>query len=216
MIDISVRQCVKEDESAIVDICYRTGFMGEDLTGMDRFNDKILFGYLFCSYYIRYEPDKCFVVENGHGQIVGYVIGTDDTKRQMKLFAWKMLSKIFTRLLFHTLWAHRESIHELLSFIKTTSLKHQPKGLYKNYPAHLHINVLPGQQNSGLGSKLLNTFEEKMKHIGVTGIHLRTSNKNSKALPFYLKNGYKIVTEVSDIVWSGVSNYKSIIFVKSL
>lgn len=72
---IEVRQCVKEDAKEVLDICYRTGYMGEDLMGKDIFNDKILFGYLFCDYYSKYEPRNCFIamdIENGN-RIVGYI-----------------------------------------------------------------------------------------------------------------------------------------------
>jgi len=41
--DIIIRNYRREDEPAVEDITYRTGFKGEDLTGRDFFDDRRLF-----------------------------------------------------------------------------------------------------------------------------------------------------------------------------
>jgi GNAT superfamily N-acetyltransferase len=67
------------------------------------------------------------------------------------------------------------------------------------YPAHLHINLLPDFQRQGVGSRLITTFEDHLREFGVPGLHLGTSNYNHKALPFYLKHGYQVIQEVGPI-----------------
>jgi hypothetical protein len=71
----AIRSARKSDASAIGEVCYRTGFMGEDLTGTGRFEDPRLFALIFCLYYLWFEADHCFVAEDA-GKVVGYIIGS--------------------------------------------------------------------------------------------------------------------------------------------
>jgi hypothetical protein len=50
----------------------------------------------------------------------------------------------------------------------------------------------------------------------VSGIHIWTSNKNVKAVPFYSKNGYEIIYERKCKTWKGVEGYKDVIFGKKI
>ena len=63
------------------------------------------------------------------------------------------------------------------------------------YPAHLHINLQPEYQGMGLGTRLIEAFENHLFDLGVTGVHLHTTNYNKKAIPFYNKNGYILLRE---------------------
>jgi Acetyltransferases len=214
---IVIRKCMRDDEQGIMNVCYRTGYMGEELTGRDLFNDVKLFGYLFCIYYVRYETDNCFAaVDTEHGdKIVGYILGTDNSKKESIHSSIKLGWRIVLRLLFYTLFKYPESFRATLHFLKS-AFTGSPAGLYDYYPAHLHINVLPEYQHSGVGSMLLKRFEEHMKKMGVAGIHLKTSNKNQKAVPFYKKKGYSLIWESESELWKGVMGYKSLIFAKKL
>jgi GNAT superfamily N-acetyltransferase len=212
---VAVRPCAKGDEKDIMNICYRTGYMGEDLTGRGIFNDVKLFGNLFCLYYPRYERENCFVAEKD-GTIVGYILGTCDSSAKDKGFAARMVWRIAIRLFFYTLFVHRESFKAVFHFIKGAGHKGLPENLYNDYPAHLHINVLPEHQHGGTGSILLESFEEHMRKMGVKGIHLFTSNKNTKAVPFYIKKGYTLLHEGEEELWPNTEGYRSLLFAKKL
>lgn len=217
MSDIIIRSFREEDEAQILNVCYKTGYMGEDLTGKDIFNDIKLFGYLFCSYYYMYEKENCFVaIDKKENKIIGYIIGTLDSKRQERLFMKTMIPKILIRLFCYTLWKHIESYKAVKFFMKNLNFYNSNKNIYKQYPAHLHINILNGYQNIGIGGRLIEAFEKHATKNGVKGIHLRTSNKNLKAVPFYLKMEYKIIGENNDKVWKGIEGYKNLIFGKKL
>jgi ribosomal protein S18 acetylase RimI-like enzyme len=216
MSETKVRKYVKTDLEDIIDICYHTGFMGEDLTGKGKFNDKKLFGYLFCFYYPCYEKDNCYVAVDSEEKIIGYIIGTTNSKKQLQRFILKMSARILYRLLFYTLWWHTESFRTVMHFLRSLFREHDPINLFSEYPAHLHINILPGHQGEGVGRRLLSQFENHMKDLKVPGIHLKTSNYNNKAITFYLKAGYNKYYENANSVWPGVLNYKSIIFTKKL
>lgn len=218
MSEIIIRHCKSSDEKGILEVCYRTGYMGEDLTHRNIFNDVKLFGYLFCLYYIRYEKENCFVAvdKSRDDKVVGYIIGTINSKREEKLFKEKMVCKIAVRLVLFTSWKYPESFRQVLFFIKSLNLNKEPKNLYKEYPAHLHINILPEYQHKGIGRILMDKFESNARKNNIKGIHLRTSSKNIKALPFYDRNGYSILYEESCEVWKDVKEYKNLILGKKI
>lgn len=217
MNNIIIRNCVKEDEEEILNVCYHTGFFGEDLQDKNTFNDIKLFGYLFCIYYIRYEIDHCFVAEDSKtNKIVGYVIGTMNSKKQKRLFLLKMSCAIFFRVSTYTWWKYPETFKTILFFITHGNSNTHPLHINDEYPAHLHINTLPEYQHMGIGSMLLANFEKHAKENQIIGIHLETTDMNFKAVPFYLKNGYNMIYKTESTLWEGIDNSSSIIFVKKL
>ena len=71
--------------------------------------------------------------------------------------------------------------------------------LMTNYPAHLHIDLLPEYQQKGLGTELMTRFLEEIKEKGATGVHLLMVEGNlDKAGVFYEKVGFKRFEEVVD------------------
>lgn len=214
---VEIRPCRYSDENDILTVCYRTGFMGEDLFGRNRFDDIRLFGYLFCLYYLWYQPENGFVAEDTDKKAaVGYILGTCNTRKQERDFVLKMGRHIISRTLSYTLWKHPEAISSIMYNIMHGSKRHSVEGLYEEYPAHLHINLLPEYQGTGTGSRLLKAFEAEMRHKQVPGIHLRTSSMNRKALGFYDKLGYKLISRERGSMWKGVDDYYSMIFAKKL
>lgn len=212
---ILIRKCEKSDMSAIMNICYKTGYMGEDLTGLNQFDDPILFSYLFCYYYVRYETQNCFVaVDSEKSQIAGYIIGTRNTKKQKKALFLKMGWRIIFRLLGTTAWRHPETIKTVLYFVKNLQPEEAMNQIYDEYPAHLHINILKEYQRMGIGEKLLTAFEGNIRN-DVKGIHLHTTSHNSKAIPFYHKMGYSVIKEHQSRMWKDVEDFRSILFAKS-
>jgi len=79
--DISFRSLGAGDTPAIIEICYRTGYYGEDLTDTDRFNDKTLFGMLAALYYVTFEPENGYVAVDGKSDRVVWVISLERMTR---------------------------------------------------------------------------------------------------------------------------------------
>ena len=217
MEEVVIRKCKKEDIKDIINICYRTGYMGEDLTGLDKFNDVYLFGLMFCIYYPLYETDNCFVaVDTKNQKVAGYIIGTLNSTRQTVNFAITMSMRILIRLLFVTSWKYKEAFKEVLYMVIHNLKMGGPYNLNSNYPSHFHIDILPEYHRLGIGTRLINEFQNHIKKNNIKGIHLRTSNHNFGAVNFYKKNGYKIIYEEKSKMWIGVENYNSIIFSKKI
>jgi ribosomal protein S18 acetylase RimI-like enzyme len=211
---IEIRKLLQKDEIEVIRICHKTGYMGEDCAGY--FNDRVLFGYFYCTPYLKYEPESCFVaVDKENNQVAGYLIGTPNTAQYEKDFGKKMLWRIISRLIFYTSWKHPESLREVLYWKRHAQSGHTPF-MHKDYQAHLHMNVLSEYQRLGIGSRLIDNFEAHLKAKRIGGFFLETSNHNQKAIRFYQKSGLKIQDEFSQVFWSGVSDYKNIILVKKI
>lgn len=215
--EILIRGCRLRDLAGVSEVCCRTGYGGEDISRSRRFRDRRLFAMLFCHYYVRYEPENSFVVVpyEEPERVVGYILGCSDTERYERRFALTMVPRIALRALLLTSWRHPGTLIELLRWGRGIPWREaNPAG--KGYPAHLHIDLLPEYQRRGIGGRLLELLEARFTGLGVQGIHLVTSSAHRTALPFYEKHGYRVMREREHRMWSGLSDYRSIVYVKEL
>jgi GNAT superfamily N-acetyltransferase len=70
--------------------------------------------------------------------------------------------------------------------------------LLAEYPAHLHINILPDFTGQGWGQKLISTFLSKIMELGACGVHLGMVATNDGARRFYERVGFELCGEVLD------------------
>ncbi len=152
---IRIRSYEKSDRDSIIDICYATGYMGEDLT--KHFRDRKLFALIFALYYTDYEPENCFVAES-NGKVVGYIIGTHNTSRQQWKFFLKMGWKIFLRLIFYTSWRYPHDITKIFQIV-VNGLKTRDKTSFEVYN-------LEKQENSGEKQKIEEQLKKNHRIIG--------------------------------------------------
>ena len=203
-------------EKDIIDICWETGLMGESLAGTRRFEDKRLFAMIFALSYVRFEPEICRVAVAGSGaerRAVGYIIGTTDSRAQAKYFARRFIPRIVLRLALFDSWRHPESARAVAHFLRAEkdagALGSEPLPTAApdfggpEYPAQLHIDILPGLQGKGLGRRLMEAYLAALRERGVRGVYLETSSGNVKALPFYEKLGFKLVSKKPMELWKG-------------
>jgi ribosomal protein S18 acetylase RimI-like enzyme len=213
---ISYRRCERADAAGVAEVLYRTGFLGEDLTGRGLFEDRRLFALVNTDYYLRYEAHNAFVAvdESSGGKIVGYIVGCADTGAFDSGFKRRMYWRIALRAILLSSWRHTESFLQVLAWARLAS--GDDGGFNRDYPAHLHINVLPEYQRLGIGERLMGLFTQNMSSQGVSGIHLGTSNRNAKALPFYRKQGFQLLAELPGTFWTGVEGHVTLVFGKRL
>jgi ribosomal protein S18 acetylase RimI-like enzyme len=216
---IAIRKYQPEDLNAVKEITYRTGFKGEDLTGKNFIDDKDLFFLIFIGYYSRYEPDHFFVATDTHSNaVVGFICGTPDTAAQGRRFRSKIVPRLVFRAITYTSWRYPRTLKTLfqMSAMRYYFDATIVKKMQTEFPAHLHINILPEYQRLGLGTRLIHTFEEHLVNLGVSGVHLETSNHNKKAVRFYKKLGFNIVYETKVVPHPVLDDLRFIGFTKRL
>lgn len=183
------------DEPALADICLKTADDGADATGI--FDDDAIWAEVFVLPYVARHPEYAFVVEADDGRVVGYVVGAPDTDA---FEAW-----------FHDEWWPTRGARWPLPAQRRTRQdgtliyaygRHAGAGPFTaEYPAHLHIDLLPETQGGGWGRRLIETLVAALADAGVSAVHLEVSPENAGALAFYPRVGFTRLPSAED-VWA--------------
>lgn len=130
----------------------------------------------YCDYYIEYEPHNCFVCADDNDRAVGYILCAQDFDRFGAVFADRFVPRI----------DEADTDHRRDAAESTVLLEKYRR----EYPAHLHIDLLPAYQRKGMGKKLLQTLFAHLREQGVDGVMLSVWNRNTDAQRFYDNNGF--------------------------
>jgi len=173
------------DRDAVFDICVRTAKEGGD--SRELYPDLELMPSIFAAPYTLLEPDLAFVVDDGE-RAVGYIVGTADTRAFIERFRTEWLPTLTDR--FPAIDGEPSTPSEQM-----IDLMHHPERMWipevDAYPAHLHIDLLPGHQRSGHGRALMETFLGALRDKGVPAVHLTMVTANTPARAFYDRLGFK-------------------------
>jgi ribosomal protein S18 acetylase RimI-like enzyme len=176
------------DEPALADICLRTADAGADATGI--LDDDELWAEIFVLPYVARHPDCAFVLESDDGRVVGYVVGTPDTDAFEAWFRDEWWPEHGAR------WPRPEGAPAGEPARQDSTLRYayarrpgaEPYAV--DYPAHLHIDLLPDVQGGGWGRRLIATLADELRRRGVTGLHLSAADTNAGAIAFYPRVGF--------------------------
>jgi len=176
------------DLADLYDICLRTGRNGGDAT--DLYPDPQLLGAVFAAPYATLEPELTFVIDDGR-RAVGYVLGTADTEAYVRRYRAEWLPAQTARF--------PEPTGEIgTDDERIRSLMHHPEQFVHaelaEYPAHLHIDLLPSHQRGGFGRALITRFLDALSERGVAGVHLAMGRANVNAGAFYRRIGFEELT----------------------
>lgn len=172
------------DEPALSEICLRTADAGADATGV--FADDDLWGEVFVLPYVARHPDLAFVVEDEGGVPLGYVVATPDTRAFEDWFRDEWWPRFETRWPKPTSEVTRQDGTLIYAYGRRAGA--EPYG--DDYPAHLHIDLLPELQGQGWGRRLIESVTAALRERDVAGLHLVASAKNTGALAFYERLGF--------------------------
>ncbi len=168
----SIRNFNSKDFENLKAICIETAsdiFRGKRIT-------EIALVDVYCRYYIEQEPDNCFVVADQDDVAKGYILCAKDYEEYRRLFKEKYLNT----------W-------NLATLIMGNFAMKSIKEYAKEYPAHLHIDLLPECQGQGYGRKLIGMLIEHLNERNISGLMLHVSAKNVGARAFYLKCGFQVL-----------------------
>jgi ribosomal protein S18 acetylase RimI-like enzyme len=189
---VNVRPYRQGDRAAVYDICIRTGHLGGDARGV--FRDPGLLPEIFAGPYLAFEPELTFVVADDRDEAVGYILGTSDTGAFVRWFRDIWLPTVADRY---------PPPRTPVPGVEPTrdefmlGLLHDPERMVVEqvlgYPAHLHIDILPGYQGAGMGRALVTAFVGALRAAGVPALHLCMSTDNHAARRFYDRVGFHVV-----------------------
>ncbi|QKW22769.1 GNAT family N-acetyltransferase [Kitasatospora sp. NA04385] len=183
----AVRPYRPADRAALFDICVRTAENGGD--SRQTYPDHELLPNIFAAPYAELEPDLAFVLDDG-GQAVGYVLATADTPAFVRRFRDEWLPTLTDR--YPPPTGEPTTPGEVM-----VHLMHTPERMVlpelADYPAHLHIDLLPSHQRAGHGRELMTTLLAALAAKGVPRVHLGMVTANTAARAFYDRLGFHVI-----------------------
>lgn len=183
-----IRPYRPEDRAALEEICVLTAHNGRDSRPV--YTDPSILPAIFATPYAELEPELTFVVDDGTGRAVGYILGTADTPRFVADFRSVWLPRVAER--YPAPESEPRTPEEAMAV-----LLHRPERMLAPelapYPAHLHIDLLPDWQRRGLGRALMRTFLRALAERGVAAVHLTMARANTPARAFYDRLGFREV-----------------------
>ncbi|MFE7327843.1 GNAT family N-acetyltransferase [Streptomyces sp. NPDC057565] len=174
-----------DDHAALSDICVRTADNGGDSRHL--YPDPELMPSIFATPYAYLEPDLTFVIDDGTGRAVGYILGTADTAQFVTAFRKRWLPLVEERFPEPDGPARTPS-EEMIALLYNPERMIVPE--VAAHPAHLHIDLLPAWQRKGYGRALMRTFLAALRAKGVGAVHLSMLTANTAARAFYDRLGF--------------------------
>ena len=172
------------DREALYDICIRTGHAGKDAT--DLYTDPRILPDIFAGPYLALRPELAFVLADPADRPIGYVLGAADTAAYVKEYRAVWLPTVAGRYPPGSgSGRDAQRIEEL----------HHPEWMWceelAEYPAHLHIDLLPEAQGQGAGRAMIEHYLAALRAAGVRRVHLGMSAANTGAKAFYDRLGFE-------------------------
>ncbi len=192
-----IRPYKKSDLPALYEICLKTGDSGKDATNL--YKDSLLIGHFYAAPYAVFHPELTFILAE-NDKPIGYIIGTNDSQS-----FYQITEKEWFPPLRGKYPLPKESDSSLdARIIRLIHKGHVPKPELLSYPAHLHIDILPEGQGKGMGRKLIETFRNKLVELKVPALHLEVGKRNTNAIQFYEKTGFKVINEYEYSIAFGI------------
>ena len=158
------------EREAVLQICVLTGDAGADATRTLVGDDPDPLTERWAAPYLDLEP-RFALLAQAAGRVVGYALGAPDTRRFAEQFRDRPT----------TLTPEERRQHALGLVIPEVD----------EYPAHLHVDLLPEAQGRGVGRRLVEGVVARLNAAGATGIHLVVDPRNTGALAFYPRVGFR-------------------------
>jgi GNAT superfamily N-acetyltransferase len=182
---LTLRPYRPADLIALYDVCLKTGDSGQDASPLYR--DPMLLGHVYAGPYATLCPGTTYVLDDGT-RAVGYVLGVPDSATFAKEVEarWSPLLRGL-----YPLPAEKDLTPDARMVRAIHRGYRLPEKLWlAEYPAHLHIDLLPSAQGAGHGRRLIETLTAALRERGIPGVHLGVGEKNTGGQAFYRRLGF--------------------------
>jgi ribosomal protein S18 acetylase RimI-like enzyme len=196
--NIEIRQYHHSDLTSLYKICLLTANSGKDAS--DLYKNHDLVGHLSAAPYAIFEPELTFIVTLNN-EPSGYILGTKNSMA----FYQKCETDWFPILRKRYPFPHDDDSSHDAKIIRRIHNGYVVKEELLNYPAHLHIDLLPDLQGMGLGRKIMNTFIEKLNSLDIPALHLEVGKSNLGAIEFYKRMGFHELKEYQYSIAFGIN-----------
>jgi ribosomal protein S18 acetylase RimI-like enzyme len=196
-----VRRFAEPDTPALYDVCLRTADAGGDATHLH--HEPSLPGHVWLGAYLALEPELAWVVDDGSGRALGYVVGALDTvafEESRKRSWWPELRMLYPESANRsgTLTAADENL------VRTIHHPYPPlPQILEDHPSHLHIDLLPEAQGAGFGRVMIDTIGAALARRGSSGVYVGVAPSNTPALAFYRRVAFVDLLADEGVVWLG-------------
>lgn len=180
---LDIRSFHLSDLIALYHICLKTGDSGKDSSHI--YKNPDLLGHYFAAPYAVLEPDLCFILTCS-AVPCGYVLGTRDSN----IFSSRTETEWFPVLRQQYPLPLPEHDSPDAKIIRLIHAGYNLKKDLTDYPAHLHINLLPYAQGKGFGRRLIKSFVDRLREQNVSAVHLGVGRANENAINFYEHVGF--------------------------
>ncbi|KAI0729415.1 acyl-CoA N-acyltransferase [Fomitopsis betulina] len=202
---VYIREARALDSTAVSRICLLTGDAGSSAEHLHSFGELI--GLMYAEPYVRLPAGFGFVLvdPDKHDAVVGYVLGTADTRLFEQQASESWFPEVQKRYPPHSLQADRPLKPADERYIRTIhNPPRAPQVQIAFSPAHLHIDILPEYQRQGWGRRLMNRAFEHLKELGLDRVWLGLDPRNGSARKFYQRLGFEDIEGAPE----GVMGYK--------
>jgi ribosomal protein S18 acetylase RimI-like enzyme len=184
-----IRKYRPSDRADVAEICLKTGDSGADATGMYVSDD--LLADIYVLPYVELEPDLAFVVDTGE-RVAGYLVAAADTRSFIDRFRAQWLPGFTAK---YSPSTPSAQVATATSSDEIIQVGMHPERMMipeiDEFPAHLHIDLLPELQGQGVGRRLIRALLAELAERGVPGVHLGVSPRNTGAKAFYSRLGFR-------------------------
>jgi ribosomal protein S18 acetylase RimI-like enzyme len=177
-----IRPYTSADAAAVARVCLLTAEAGTDATGL--YSSDELMPDVFARPYLAFDPGLAFVLDAAG--VAGYILGVADTRSFVSWYRETWIPHLAGR--------YEHVVPPVTKDDGIRNLAFSPERMLipelDEYPAHLHVDILPAAQGSGNGRRLIGALVEALRARGVPGVHLAMDPANTGARAFYDRLGF--------------------------